>query len=89
LTQHPIHFLDTLTSERMSSHWLRRNETIIGKREREWLFDGQSDRQMQSNKWRTERKKLARRKNNSFKYLKRFRKYKKIDSQKLELAWDR
>lgn len=73
----------------MSSHWLRRNETIIGKREREWLFDGQTDKDNQINDERTERNKLARRKNNRFKYLKRFRKYKKIDSQKLELAWDR
>ena len=50
---------------------------------------GQTDKYNQINDERTERKKLARRKNNSFKYLKRFRKYKKIDSQKLELAWDR
>jgi hypothetical protein len=56
-------------------------------RERERMtLCGQTDKDNQINDERTERKKLARRKNNSFKYLKRFRKYKTIDSQKLELA---
>ncbi len=43
-------------------------------RENDSLVDSQIDKDNQINDERTERNKLARRKNNRFKYLKRFRK---------------